>query len=131
MGTARWVVVVAGGVLLAAATGAVASYAREGDWALTTVAVFGLLSLPCWAGLLRILLAGDEEAPPEHHEDSVEARWIERATSAAFLDVILALSLATAATNVADVASVSSVVFLALAMVDAAARYFVLQRREA
>ena len=130
MGIVRWASVVFGAVALAVATGAAASYAREGTWEILTVAVFALLSSPCWAGLLSILLAGPDERPPAHHEDSVESRWIERATSSAFLDVVLALGLATAATNIADIRPVSGVVFLTLAMVDAAVRYAVLQRRE-
>lgn len=130
MSILRWVVVAVGGVSLAVATGAGASYAREGSWGLATVTVFALLTFPCWVGLLRVLLAGPDEAPPEHHEDSVEARWVERATSAAFLDVVIALGLATAATSVAGIAPVSGVVFLTLAMVDVSVRYAVLQRRE-
>lgn len=124
----NWLVAGAVGVVLAALTGTVAAFAQTGGADTLRLVTFGVMSLPCWLGLVSLLLSKDER--PDHHEDSVEMQWITQATSGAFLDLLFALGIATTATSLLGTDAVPTVAFLVIAMADAAARYAILQRRE-
>ncbi len=124
----NWLVAAAVAVVLAAVTGTVAAYAQTGGMDQLRLVTFAVMSLPCWIGLVTLLRADDEG--PEHAEDSVEMQWITQATSGAFLDLLLVLGIATTATAVLGTEAVPTVAFLVIAMVDAAARYGIVQRRE-
>ncbi|MCW2738931.1 hypothetical protein [Nocardioides sp.] len=124
----RWLITGAVGVALAALTGTLAAYAQTGGADTLRLVTFGVMSLPCWLGLASLLLTKDDR--PEHHEDSVEMQWITQATSGAFLDLLLVLGIATAATAVLGTDPVPTVAFVVVAMADSAARYAILQRRE-
>ena len=123
-----WLLAGAVGVALAALTGTIAAYAQTGGADTLRLVTFGVMSLPCWLGLLWLAVAEDES--PEHHEDSVEMQWITQATSGAFLDLLLVLGIATTATAVLGTDAVPTVAFLVVAMADCAARYAILQRRQ-
>jgi hypothetical protein len=123
-----WLLAGAVGVALAALTGTVAAYAQTGGMDPLRLVTFGVMSLPCWLGLVALLRAEDDR--PAHDEESVEMQWITQATSGAFLDLLLALGIATTATAVLATEAVPTVAFLVIAMADAAARYGILQRRE-
>lgn len=130
MSGARGVAAGVGGALVATAIGGLAAYFHDED-ALVTWLVFGLMTWPCFFGLGVILLTPAEDGPPEHNEDSIEMQWMETATSGAFLDLVIALGIGGAVTEIADVNTVPTVAFIALAMIDVALRYVMLQRREA
>ena len=116
------------GVAAAAVTGGIAAwFTTEGDPTLRFI-VFAVMTLPVGIGAGALLLA--PTATPEHHEDSVESAWMTQASSGAFLDLLLALGLATTATAVLDTAPVPTVVFCVLGMADVALRYALLQRKE-
>lgn len=69
-----------------------------------------------------------------HVEDSVESRWMERATAGAFLDVVIAAGVALTLTSLLDLDVPGRLVLLGLlggAGADTALRYRVLSRREA
>ncbi len=124
----RWSVALAVGLLLATATGLLAARAQgDGRDALLTV-VYALVTAPCWVALVLVLTS--PSGRPEHDEDSVETQWLATAASGAFLDLLIALGLATTATSVLDVAPVPTVVFLGLAMLDVTVRLEVQRRRE-
>lgn len=122
-----WLLAVLAGVALAALTGAVAAWAQGGSDSLRFV-TFGVMSLPCWIGLAGLLRA--PEPRPQHDEASIETQWMTRATSGAFLDLLLVLGIATTLTAVLDTQPVPTVAFCVLAMADSAARYALLLRRE-
>lgn len=124
----KWVVAGAVGVALAALTGTIAAYAQTGGLDTLRLITFGVMSLPCWLGLVALLRS--EEDRLAHDDESVEMQWITQATSGAFLDLLLALGIATTATAVLGTHSVPTVAFLVIAMADSAARYAILQRRE-
>lgn len=123
-----WLLAGAVGVVLAALTGTVAAYAQTGGMDQLRLVTFGVMSLPCWVGLVSLLRANDDR--PAHDEESVEIQWITQATSGAFLDLLLVLGIATTATAVLGTDAAPTVAFVVIAMADAAARYAILQRRE-
>ena len=123
-----WLLAAAVGITLAAATGTIAAYAQTGGMDTLRLVTFGVMSLPCWLGLVKLRSSTDER--PDHHEDSVEMQWVTQATSGAFLDLVFALGIATTATAVLGTEAVPTVAFLVIAMADSAARYAILQRRE-
>lgn len=116
------------GVLLAALTGAVAAWFQTGGFDMLRFVAFSITTAPVWVGLAAALLSTKDG--PEHPEDSVEMQWLTRATSAAFLDLLLVLGLTTTVTAVLGTPAVPTVVFCVIAMVDAAARYLILERKE-
>jgi hypothetical protein len=123
-----WLLAGGVGVALAALTGTIAAYAQTGGMDALRLVTFGVMSLPCWVGLVSLLRSADER--PAHDEESVEMQWITQATSGAFLDLLLVLGIATTATAVLGTDAVPTVAFLVVAMADAAARYAILVRRE-
>lgn len=125
----NWTAAGAAGAVAGFATGVVATYAQHGEWQLKTVLVFSILTLPVWIGLAGLLWV-PRVAPPEHTEDSVEVQWRDQAASEAFFDVMIALGLSTAMTNIVGIASVPSMLFVALGMADWFVRYGVPRRRE-
>lgn len=124
-----WIASFAVGTALAAVTGGVAVYLRNDAQPAVLFLAFAIGTLPVWVGLASAFLVHNTRAP-EHNEDSAEVQWLNRAASGAFFDLLLALGLSTAATSIADIDSVPTVVFVVLAMGDWALRYFLLQRRE-
>jgi hypothetical protein len=124
----NWLVATAVGVTLAALTGTMAAYAQTGGLDPLRLIVFGVMSLPCWIGLVSLLRADDER--PAHDDESIEMQWTTQATSGAFLDLLLVLGIATTATALLGLEAVPTVAFVVVAMGDAAARYAILQRRE-
>lgn len=130
--TAAWAKAITVGVVLAAALGAVAALVRGGDyWLVAGIFALCLLGPPTGFGWLGFLgLDGPEE---EHSEESIERRWLERATSGAFLDVLLTTSLALGIVSIFDLTVEGMDVLLAvvaLSMLDSVIRYLVLSRRE-
>ena len=123
-----WLVAGVVGVALAALTGTIAAYAQTGGMDALRLVTFGVMSLPCWIGVISLLRSNEER--PEHNDESVEMQWITHATSGAFLDLLLVLGIATTATAVLGTDAVPTVAFVVVAMADAAARYAILQRRE-
>lgn len=123
-----WLLVVGVGIALAALTGTVAAYAQTGGMDGLRLVTFAVMSLPCWIGLVSLLRSTGER--PAHDEESVETQWITRATSGAFLDLLLVLGVATTATAVLGTDAVPTVAFVVVAMADAAARYAILMRQE-
>ncbi len=123
-----WLIAGAVGLTLAALTGTVAAYAQTGGMDNLRLVTFGVMSLPCWLGLVSLLLTQDDR--PAHDEESVEMQWITQATSGAFLDLLFALGIATTATAVLGTEAVPTVAFIVIAMADSAARYAILQQRE-
>ena len=124
----NWLVAAAVGVTLAALTGIVAAWAQTGGLDSLRFVTFGVMSLPCWVGLVTLLRSEDDR--PAHADESVEMQWITEATSGAFLDLLLVLGVATTASAVLGLEAVPTVALLVVAMLDAAARYAILQRRE-
>ncbi|GAB3526771.1 hypothetical protein [Arthrobacter monumenti] len=67
-----------------------------------------------------------------HGEESVELRWMQQAGAGAFLDLLVATTIATAVlliTNLEFTASAALLALLLLGVVDVGARYFLVRHR--
>lgn len=124
----RWAVSLVVGAALALATGVGAAWAQTDGWDGLRTTVFALATAPCWIALVLMVVSPTDR--PSHDEDSVESQWLATAASGAFLDLVVALGLATAAASLLDVAPVPTVVFLVLALLDVTVRLEVQRRRE-
>ena len=114
---------------LAAGVGAIAATFNQGPFLLTML-VFALAILPAAYGIGSLVLIGHIE--PEHHEETVEHRWMMRATSEAFLDMVMGLGVLLAVVSVfaIDLGGRTTLVFvLGAAILDVAVRYGVLRQR--
>ncbi len=127
-----WAKSLAFGVVLAASLGLIAALVRGGDFWLTA-GVFALCTLGPATGFGMLGFLGLDGPEEEHAEESIERRWFDRSASGAFLDVLLASSVALAIVSVFDV-SVEGIDALlgvvVLAMVSSVIRYLVISRRE-
>ncbi|WP_186627719.1 hypothetical protein [Rhodococcus sp. BP22] len=123
---ARRSIAVVVGSALAVIVGVVAASLRG-----ETVAgiVFFAAIAPISVGALWVLLPGGAPEAPEHPEDTVEHEWMLRASSGAFLDVLIAMGLAVSVASVLDVEQVPLVLFVVLSMADFAIRFWTVQRR--
>jgi len=113
----------------AAGVGAIAATFNQGPFLLTML-VFGLAVLPAAYGIGTLVLIGPIE--PEYHEETVEHRWMVRASSGAFLDVVIGVGVTLAVISVfaIDLEARTTLVFvLGAAMVDVAVRYAMLRRQ--
>ena len=123
------------GVVLAAAIGLAAAAQRgERFWLVTVVfavCAFGPAYGVGW--LLRVApVSGPEE--PRNAEDTVESRWLERASAAAFGDLVVLMGVVATVVAVTEVDPEASLLLGALLLavfLDVAARVWVLRRREA
>ncbi len=98
------------------------------DWLLTFV-VFGVsFFLIAYSSLAALF--PDPGKGPRHPEDTVESRWLERATAAAFVDLVTAMALALGARYVLGMGDVPLQAFVALGLLDAGGRYLLSRRRE-
>ena len=128
----RWPVVIIGGLLLATGSGLLAAWAQTGGWDTLRFVVFGLCLVAPYMTLLFILTAPpDSERLPEHHEDSVENAWTQKALAGTALDLFIVLGVLTAVTNILGFDEPGSGLILIFLMADAAIRYLVLSRRQA
>lgn len=128
-----YLLMIAVGLGLAGGLGALASTFRDQQPVLTFV-VFSLVLTPACLGVSWLLfVARHTVRPPEHADQGVESQWLQRSASGAFFDVVMALGLALVAAAVTGIdlalLPVLTTVLIA-AMVDVAARYLVLSRRE-
>lgn len=125
----------AGLVALAAAlvVGAVAGWVRGDEFWLVAV-VFAICTLgPATALGWLVFVSGHTVQPDPHVEDSVEARWVERACSGAFIDLVVAAGVALTLTSVLDLDVPGGLVLLTVvcgAGIDSVLRYAVISRRE-
>lgn len=130
-----YLLMVVAGLGLAAAFGACAGWLREtGGWWLNFGVFTAATAGPCLSLAWAAIVAPRSAEPDAHAEDNVEARWIEQATSGAFLDVLACAGISLAAVSVLDleiggVTVLSGVV--ALGMLDAWVRYLLAARRGA
>jgi hypothetical protein len=107
--------------------GAAAAFADPDD-RLAAALVFAACVAPVgWALGWALLVAPVEDPPSPHAEDDVERVWMQRATSAAFLDMLIVLGLALTVVSVVGTGDASPQLVLTLvlggAMLDAAVRY--------
>lgn len=123
---ARRSIAVVVGSALAVIVGVVAASLR-GETAAGIV--FFAAIAPIAVGALWVLLPGGSPEAPKHPEDTVEHEWMLRASSGAFLDVLIAMGLAVSVASVFDVEQVPLVLFVVLAMADFAIRFWTVQRR--
>lgn len=118
---------------VAVTAGAVAGWVRSDEfWLVATVFAVCTLGPAIALGWL-IFVSGHTVQPDPHVEDSVEARWVERACSGAFVDLVVATGLALTLTSVLDLEVPGGLVLLAVlagAGIDAVLRYAVISRRE-
>ncbi|KRE39355.1 hypothetical protein ASG73_03240 [Janibacter sp. Soil728] len=118
---------------LSLTAGAVAGWVRSDEFWLVAV-VFAVCTLgPAIALGWLIFVSGHTVQPDPHVEDSVEARWVERACSGAFIDLVVAAGVALTLTSVLDLEVPGGLVLLAVvagAGIDAVLRYAVISRRE-
>lgn len=118
---------------LAVSAGALAGWARSDEfWLVATVFTVCMLGPAIALGWL-VCVSGHTAIPDPHVEDSVEARWVERACAGAFGDLVGAAGVALALTSVFDLDIPGRLVLLAIiggAGIDAVLRYAVLSRRE-
>jgi hypothetical protein len=125
----------AGFVALAASlgTGAAAGWVRSDEFWLVA-AVFAACTLgPAIALGWLVFVSGHTVQTDPHVEDSVEARWVERACSGAFIDLVIAAGVALTLTSVLDLHVPGGVVLLAVVIgagADSVLRYGVISRRE-
>lgn len=127
----RWVVAVGVALVGAMALGAIAGWVRN-DAFWTWFAVFTSATFPALAGLSWVLIVRpiDPGAQPDPHaEESIEAAWANKAATGAFLDLLIVLGLATAATSILGQDSLPSILFLAIAMADFLLRMLILRWR--
>ncbi|MEN3122340.1 hypothetical protein [Janibacter sp. LM] len=120
-------------LLVAAVAGAVAGWVRADEfWPVAVVFAACTLGPAIALGWL-VFVSGHTVQPDPHVEDSVEARWVERACSGAFVDLVLAAGVALTLTSVLDMDLPGGLVLLAVVVaagVDATRRYAVISRRE-
>lgn len=107
--------------------GAAAAFADDGSRLLAAL-VFGACTAPVGVALgWALLVAPVEDPAPPHAEDDVERLWMQRATSAAFLDVLVVLGLGLTVMSVVGLDDTSPQLVLTLvlvgAMLDAGVRY--------
>jgi len=118
------------GVPMAIGIGALAATFNEGPTLVTTVA-FTLATMPASVGIWMIVFR--PPSTPEYHEDTVEHRWMSRATSGAFLDLVTGLGVLLTVISVFDLEIGSQLVLVVLLLAagaDVFTRYAVLRRRE-
>ena len=128
----RWPVVIIGGLLLATGSGLLAAWAQTGGWDTLRFVVFGLCLVAPYVGLLTILTAPpDSERLPEHHEESVENAWLQKALASTTLDLFIVLGVLTAVTSILGFDEPGTGLVLVFLMADVTVRYVVLSRREA
>ncbi|QBJ96681.1 hypothetical protein ERC79_12400 [Rhodococcus sp. ABRD24] len=119
----------------AAALGAGAGWLREtGGWWLNFAVFTAATAGPCLSLAWATLVAPHMEKPDPHAEDNVEARWTERATSGAFLDLIVGAGILLAAASILDIEISGSAVLsgvIVLGALDASVRYLLARGRGA
>lgn len=121
------------GLAVSLAAGAVAGWVRSDEFWLVAV-VFAICTLgPAVALGWLVFVSGHTVQPDPHVEDSVEARWVERACAGAFVDLVIAAGVALTLTSVLDLDVPGGLVLLAVvagAGLDSVLRYAVISRRE-
>lgn len=130
--TAAWAKAIAFGVVVAGSLGVLAAVVRAGNfWLATGVFAICLLGPAIGFGMLAFL--GVDGPDEDHPEQSIERRWLDKATSGAFVDVLVASGVALTIVSVFDLAVDGSDTLLAvvvLAMFSPFVRYVVISRRE-
>lgn len=121
-------------LVTSATAGGVAGWAHgERFW--LVAGVFAACTLgPAIAMGWLVFVSGHVVEPDSHVEDSVESRWMERATAGAFVDVVIAAGVALTLTSLLDLDVPGRLVLLALlggAGADTVLRFRVLSLREA
>lgn len=124
----RWSVAAVCGGALAALIGVAAARAQTEKPFMSVFLAFFLCTVPFLVAGAAALL--DPTDHPEAREDSVEDRWLTKASSGAFNDTVMAMGLVLVVTSVLDLPDISTGIFLGLAMLDMSLRYFTLQQRE-
>ncbi len=126
----RWAAIILAGSLGTLAVAGIAAQAAEQRPGLTFL-VFALTTAPVLFGGAWVLLP-DPKVSREGvvTEDSVEQEWTLRAGLAAFLDLFIALGLATFVESILGERLVPLFVFLLLGMADFGLRYAMYSRRE-
>jgi hypothetical protein len=122
-----------GGLVLAAALGLAAAFLRDEQFWL----VFGVFTAcflsPCVGLAWLVVGPGRGVSVDPYADENIETRWIEKAASGAFFDLIPAVGITLAAMSLVglelpgDVALLGVIVF---ALVDGGLRYLLLSRRE-
>ncbi len=128
----RWPVIVVGGLLLATGSGLLAAWAQTGGWDTLRFVVFGVCLVAPFMSLFYVITAPpDSERLPEHHEDSVENEWLQKALAGTALDLFIVLGVLTAVTSIFGFDEPGTAVVLIFLMADVSVRYLVLSRKEA
>ncbi|TDE95778.1 hypothetical protein EXU48_05800 [Occultella glacieicola] len=129
----RWTLTVAFALVVAAAVGAVAAVFNP-DAPLLTGVVFAAATLGPAGALGWFLFVSPKTAAPDPNaEDNVENTWLEKAAAAAFVDLLVLLSLALTAVSVSGRSPDPQLLLLGavvVAMGDVAIRYVIAARRE-
>jgi hypothetical protein len=124
----RWSVALLGGGALALLVGWLATLPTSSDEDALRLVVFALTTSPVLVGGLWVLTA-----PPDGNvafvEDTVEHAWVQRAGFGSFCDLLVAMGIAVAVTQVLSLPDLPLLYFLVLATVSFPLRYAVLARR--
>ncbi|MBZ2198578.1 hypothetical protein [Occultella gossypii] len=130
---ARWTLTIAFALVVAALIGAVASVFNP-EAPLVTGLVFAAATLGPAGALGWFLFVSPKTVTPDPNaEDNVENTWLEKAASAAFVDLLVLLSIALAVVSVSGRSPDPQLLLLGavvVAMCDVAIRYVVTARRE-
>lgn len=123
------------GLLIASAIGLLAgAFAPDEFWLRAVVFASCTVGPSYGVGWLVFLSGVTGEDPPAHVEETIEHQWLQRSTSAAFLDLLIAAGLGAFALAVTDLELAASSVLMWLvlfAFADVAVRLTVLRRRTA
>ncbi|MCZ2821646.1 hypothetical protein O2V63_14975 [Modestobacter sp. VKM Ac-2977] len=123
------------GLLIASGIGVLAGAFEPDEFWLRAVVFAFCTSTPAYGvGWLVFLSGVTGEDPPAHVEETIEHQWLQRSSSAAFLDLVIVAGLGALALAVTDLDLAASSVLMWLilfAFADVAVRLTVLRRRAA
>ena len=127
--TTSWTAAILGGAAVGGLIGVAASYGRTGGLAWLDFLAFALATgIPAVMVIQAWLDAPDG---PEHHEDSVEHEWMQRAHAATLLDLFIFTGVTVAVCSILDLPIPGLEWALLFGMADAALRMTLIRRREA